>query len=106
MTESVKTKAMPAVNPAASARRTFILENKQGLHARPSALLVKTLLPFECEVLVESGGETVNGRSILGLLSLAAGYRAKLNFTVSGRDAYPALDAIQRLFDSSFSDAY
>ena len=87
-------------------KRVFVVENKLGLHARPSALIIKTLQPFRCEVTIESRGETVNGRSILGLLTLAAGYGTQLNFTAIGDDAAAALAEIERLFASNFAEAY
>jgi phosphocarrier protein len=86
--------------------RTLVLENRLGLHARPSALLVKRVQEFRAQVQVACEGELANGRSILGLLSLAAGYGSKLTFTVSGPDAASAMEAIQRLFDTNFEEAY
>ena len=87
-------------------RRTFLLRNINGLHARPAALLVRRLAPFQCEVTVESGGAEADARNVLELLSLAAGYTTKLAFTATGKDAADALEAVRQLFDSNFSEAY
>ena len=93
--------------PASSEiRRSLVLLSHFGLHCRPAALLVRTLEEFNCQVSVEVSGIVVNGRSVLGLLSLAAGYGTRLTFVVSGPQAGEAMAAIQRLFDDNFSDAY
>lgn len=80
--------------------------NALGLHARPSALLVKTLSQFACEVTVECRCCWVSAKSILGVMSLAAGYKSQLTFKAVGRDAYRALAAVQELFETRFSEAY
>ncbi len=85
-------------------RRTFTLKNRLGLHARPSALLIKALQPFQSQIMVESRGETANARSILGLLSLAAGTGTRMTFTAVGDDAHDALHAVERLFSNDFGE--
>lgn len=81
----------PLPGRGASVTRAFVRRNPLGLHARPAALLVRTVQPLACRVMVESGGQAVDARSIWGLLALAAAR---------------AMDAIQRLFDSNFNAAY
>ena len=61
--------------------------NRLGLHARPSAMFVKICSRFKCEVWVEKDGERVNGKSIMGLMMLAAGQGSKLKVTCEGPDA-------------------
>lgn len=87
-------------------RQTFAMTNRNGLHARPCALLVKTLRPFACEVKVEHDDTTASGNSILGLMSLAAGFESKLTFIIGGSEAARALAAVQRLFETQFEEAY
>jgi phosphocarrier protein HPr len=87
-------------------RQTLVLLNHQGLHCRPAALLVQTLEDFNCKVIVESHGTLVDGRSILGLLSLAAGFGTRITFVVTGPEAKEAMAAIQQLFEKSFAGAY
>ena len=87
-------------------RQTFAMTNRYGLHARPYALLVKTLRPFACEVKVENDDATASGNSILGLMVLAAGFGSKLTFVISGSEAARAMAAVQRLFDTHFEDVY
>ena len=84
--------------------REVAVINKQGIHARPAALFVKTATKFESEIGVEKDGEVVNGKSIIGLLMLAAGQGTKLNLTASGRDADKALAELAKLFDDKFNE--
>jgi phosphocarrier protein len=86
--------------------RTFVLRNRYGLHCRPAVLLVKRLSGFPCTITVENGGTIVNARSILGMLSLAAGPGSKLTFIASGKEAAKALEEVQRLFDTNLAEAY
>ena len=92
--------------PVPILRQTFVLKNVLGMHARPSALLVRTLQPFACHATVEHDAHAVNARSILGVLSLAAGYDSRLTFTFQGGDASEALIAVKHLFDTRFGEAY
>jgi phosphotransferase system HPr (HPr) family protein len=69
-------------------------------------LLIKTLYKFRSSVSVEVDGFIVDGRNILGLLSLAAGPGSKFTFTANGEDANEALDALQRVFEHNFAAAY
>ena len=83
--------------------RELVVRNKLGIHARPAAMFVKTANRFECDVFVEKDGERVNGKSIMGLMMLAAGPGSKLHVRAEGQDAARAvaeLDALlQRKFD-------
>jgi len=83
--------------------RELVVRNKLGIHARPAAMFVKTANRFECDVFVEKDGEKVNGKSIMGLMMLAAGPGSKLHVRAEGQDAARAvaeLDALlQRKFD-------
>ena len=86
-----------------TATRELVVTNKLGIHARPAAMFVKTANRFECDVFVEKDGEKVNGKSIMGLMMLAAGPGSKLHVRAEGEDAARAvaeLDALlQRKFD-------
>ena len=85
-------------------QRTFWVNCRYGLHARPCALLVKTLHPSHSKVMVEANGEQVSGDSILGLMTLAAGPGSAVKITVVGEDALQTMAAIQRLFDTRFQE--
>jgi phosphocarrier protein HPr len=87
-------------------RQSFLVNTKHGLHARPCALLVKTLMPFRSEVLVEANGEEASGHSIMGLMALAAGFGCRITFTITGEDAAEAMEVVRSLFATHFVDAY
>lgn len=105
-TKSQKWPSLPERTVVPILRQSFTLKNTYGLHARPSALLVRTLQPFVCLASVERDGHAVNARSIIGVLSLAAGYDSSLTFTFQGDDASQALVAVKHLFDTQFGEAY
>ena len=88
---------------AAAERRVKVL-NKLGLHARPAALFVQTANQFMCDIEVKKGKQSVNGKSIMGLMMLAAGPGSKLVLLAHGEDAKKALDALERLFKSKFGE--
>jgi phosphotransferase system HPr (HPr) family protein len=87
-------------------RETFVLNLEHGLHARPCALLVKTLRPFRSRVEVHLNREKANGHSIMGLMALAAVDKSRLTFVIAGPDAPQAMAAVGRLFETRFEDAY
>jgi phosphocarrier protein HPr len=86
-----------------SITREVVIANKLGIHARPASMFVRVANRFHCDVFVEKDGETVNGKSIMGLLTLAAGPGSKLKLHIEGADAEQALlevlALIQRKFD-------
>jgi phosphocarrier protein len=75
------------------------------LHARPSALFVKTANRFKCNIFVEKEGETINGKSIMGLMMLAAGKGTKLKIVAEGADAESAVSALEEIFRNKFNEA-
>ena len=80
------------------------MTNKLGIHARPAAMFVKTANRFECDVYVEKDGERVNGKSILGLLLLAAARGSTLTIAADGPDAEDAIEALCALTARGFED--
>jgi phosphocarrier protein len=87
-----------------SARRDVIVTNKLGVHARPAAMFVKVANRFESDISVEKDGEEVNGKSIMGLMMLAAGQDAKLIIIAKGRDANAAVTELAALFLRKFDE--
>jgi phosphocarrier protein HPr len=85
-------------------KRTFVIQNRLGLHARAAALLVQTVAPIDAEVLVSKDGETVNGKSIMGLMMLAAGKGSSIEVEASGPAAEEAVAAIDRLIADKFRE--
>jgi phosphocarrier protein HPr len=84
--------------------KDFQVLNKLGLHARPAAMFVKTANRFTCDIFVEKDGEKVNGKSIMGLMMLAAGHGSKVTVSAHGQDASQALAEIQTLLESKFNE--
>ena len=78
--------------------------NKLGIHARPAALFVKVASKFKCDISVERDGETINGKSIMGLMMLAAGQGSKLTITAEGVDAEQAIHELDQLFQLKFNE--
>ena len=82
----------------------FSIVNKMGMHARPAAQFVKRANRYQCDVWVEKDDEQVNGKSIMGLMMLAAGQGAKLLITTDGQDAEDAMKELGRLIECGFDD--
>ena len=78
--------------------------NKLGIHARPAAMFVKTANRFTCDIFVEKDGEKVNGKSIMGLMMLAAGHGCKLTIHADGKDAHAAVSEIEALLLRKFDE--
>lgn len=78
--------------------------NRLGMHARPSAMFVRVAGRFRCEIWVSKEGEEVNGKSIMGLMMLAAGQGSKLCVRAEGHDAAEAVREIEALIDSRFNE--
>jgi phosphocarrier protein len=93
----------PAV-PAGAVSRELLIINKRGLHARASAKFVQTVERFTSEVWVTRGSETVGGRSIMGLMMLAAGPGTTVQVSALGPDAEQAIAAITALVESKFNE--
>ena len=81
-----------------------VIENRNGLHARPAAMFVKISRRYRAEVWVEKDGERVNGKSIRGLMMLAAGKGSKLTILAEGVDAEKAIAEIKNLVETRFGE--
>jgi phosphocarrier protein len=84
--------------------RTFTVLNKLGLHARPAALFVQTTHKFKCQVRVIRDGQEVDGKSIMGILTLAAEHGAKLTIVADGPDEEILLNTLNDLFLKKFDE--
>jgi len=78
--------------------------NSLGLHARPAARLVQTVLPFKSDVYISVNSHRVNAKSIMGLLTLAAAQGSRLSVTCTGADAREAMEAVRQLVQSGFGE--
>ena len=81
-----------------------VIDNRNGLHARPAAMFVKISSRYRAEVWVEKDGERVNGKSIMGLMMLAAGKGSKLTVLAEGSDAEKAVSEIKSLVETRFGE--
>lgn len=92
-------------SPEAKARE-FTVQNRMGIHTRPAAQIVRLANRFpEVEVTVSKDDESVNGKSIMGLMMLAAGQGARLRFSAKGKDAAVLLDEMDALFARKFDES-
>ncbi|HEX9145020.1 MAG TPA: HPr family phosphocarrier protein [Candidatus Binatia bacterium] len=81
------------------------IKNKLGVHARAAALLVQTVNKFSAQVTFSKDGQIADGRSIMGVLTLAATQGSKVQVEASGEDAEQAVRAIERLVDRRFNES-
>jgi phosphocarrier protein len=95
---------MSTAKKAKSLTKELVVLNKLGIHARPAALFVKTTNRFNCDVFVEKDGEKVNGKSIMGLMMLAAGPGSKLTIDCEGDDCAEAMAEIEALLKRKFDE--
>lgn len=93
--------------PAAATRevrREVVVRNRLGMHARAAVKFVQIASRFAADVRVEKDGQQVNGKSIMGLLTLVAAYGMSMTIVAIGKDARAALDALTRLVASGFDE--
>ena len=84
--------------------RDFEIKNKLGLHARAAAKLVHAAARFTSDIKIRKGDEEVDGKSILGILLLAAGRGSVITITANGEDEQQAVEAIEKLIDAKFDE--
>jgi phosphocarrier protein HPr len=80
------------------------IKNKLGLHARAAALLVQTVNKFSAQVSLTKDGQTIDARSIMGVLTLAAAQGSKIQVEATGEDAERSVRAIEKLIDNRFNE--
>jgi phosphocarrier protein HPr len=85
-------------------QRELVVSNTKGIHARPAAMFVKVANKFDATIFVEKDGETVNGKSIMGLMMLAAGPGCKIRVIAEGNDCTKAIDEIEKLLSTKFGE--
>jgi len=93
-----------AVMSEQTSQRTIVLTNPQGLHARPAHMFVKLATKFVSNVELIKDSERVDGKSILAILTLAAGEGSILSIEATGQDADQALDALVELIAQNFAE--
>jgi len=85
-------------------QKTVIISNKLGLHARAAALLVQTASRYQAKVTIEKDGVEVNGKSIMGLMMLAAAKGTSVTVRASGSDEADAIDGVKKLIADKFNE--
>lgn len=85
-------------------KKKIVVENKLGLHARPCAMMVKTASKYRSDLLIKKDNIEVNGKSIMGVMMLAAEYKSELELIANGVDEEFMLDEISELFKSKFNE--
>ena len=92
-------------NPSSTTtERILTVQNKMGIHARPAAMIVRVTNRFKSEIFFEKDEEQVNGKSIMGLMLLAAGRGSKIKVSVQGDDADQLLKDLEELFERRFDE--
>ena len=92
------------MEPIKTIEKKFVIRNKLGLHARPAALFVRTANRFQSDITIQKGKQKVNGKSIMGVMMLAAGPGSHLTIRISGPDASRAMAEIEKLMDHNFGE--
>ena len=84
--------------------RSFVIGSKLGLHARPAAVFVQTANRFESSVEVQKDDLKVDGKSIMGIMTLAAEMGSSITVRLTGKDARTAMETLAKLFESNFGE--
>jgi phosphocarrier protein HPr len=84
--------------------KEVVIKNRAGIHARPAALIVQTANNFSCQVYLEKDGNRINGKSIMGIITLGAGFNSTLQIVAEGEDEEDAVSAIAKLFETRFEE--
>ncbi|WP_020612571.1 HPr family phosphocarrier protein [Sediminispirochaeta bajacaliforniensis] len=84
--------------------KSVTIMNRAGIHARPAALIVQTANNFTSDIFFEKEDVRINGKSIMGIITLGAGYKSTLQVIADGDDEQEAVDAIVRLFENRFEE--
>jgi phosphocarrier protein HPr len=91
-------------NSSGIVEKDFTIMNRLGMHARPASVLARLTAQFDCEIFIQRGKTEINGKSIMGIITLAASQGVVLRFKAIGPDAGEAIDAIGELINSKFGE--
>ena len=84
--------------------KLLTVKNRAGIHARPAALIAQTANKFACEILLEKDSVSVNAKSIMGVITMAAGYNTTITLRASGEKEEEAAEALYQLFENKFEE--
>ena len=85
-------------------QRDVRVTNRAGIHARPAAMIVQTASRYDAHILLSKESEEINAKSIMGIITLGAGYDTVLTLSVDGPDEQDAADTLVRLFENRFQE--
>lgn len=84
--------------------RDVVVKNRAGIHARPAALIVQTASQFESQIEFKNEHETINAKSIMGIITLGAGYNSTITISADGTDEADAVNRLAELFENRFEE--
>ena len=84
--------------------KDVVIKNRAGIHARPASLLVQTASRFGSQIYLEKDGERINGKSIMGIITLGASYNSTITISADGEDEQQAVDRLVELFENRFEE--
>jgi phosphocarrier protein HPr len=84
--------------------REVVVQNRAGIHTRPASMIVRTASRFDAEFFIRKDGYEINGKSIIGVMTLAAEQGSTLELVFDGDDAEEAAEAMEHLFESGFGE--
>ncbi len=84
--------------------KTVTIKNRAGIHARPAALIVNTANQFDADIYLEKDSMRINGKSIMGIITLGASYKTEVVIIAEGPDEAEAIEAIEKLFENRFEE--
>ena len=87
-------------------QKELTILNRLGLHARPAAQIAQTAAGFECNIELTKDNVTINAKSIMGVMMLAAEFGSKICVTAKGTDETQALAALEKLFNDKFNEDF
>ncbi|HUW69399.1 MAG TPA: HPr family phosphocarrier protein [bacterium] len=81
-----------------------VIKNRAGIHARPAAMIVQTASKFKSKLFLQKGDDRINAKSIMGIITLGAGFETEILIIADGEDEQEAVEAIDRLFQNRFEE--
>jgi len=84
--------------------QTIVIQNRAGIHARPAAMLVQETKNFISNIYFEKGNDSINAKSIMGIITLGAAYGTEIKIIAEGEDEEAAVAALVHLFESKFEE--
>lgn len=90
---------------SATSQRVVTVSNPMGIHMRPADVIARTASKFQCQIEIEKDGQSIDCKSILGILTLGARQGTQLNIRASGEDAEQAVQELSDLFDRGFDES-